>query len=101
MEQTLSLSTHILDISKGQTAAGVVIKLYKYENELWFESSEYAITDQDGRFRNFRGVNEKVCGIYKLKFEVGEYFTRMGTESLYPFIEVKKLNLLTELINTF
>lgn len=94
MEQTLSLSTHILDISKGQPAPSVVIKLYKYENELWFESSEYAITDNDGRFRNFRGVNEKVCGIYKLKFEVGEYFSRMGTETLYPFIEVKRFKFL-------
>lgn len=89
MEQPLSLSTHILDISKGRPAEGVVIKLYKYENDLWFESREYAITDHDGRFRNFKKINENICGIYKLKFEVGEYFNRIGNESLYPFIEVK------------
>lgn len=88
MEQTLSLSTHILDISKGKPAEGVVIKLYKYENDLWFESSEYAITDGDGRVRNFKKINDEICGVYKLKFQVGEYFQRIGSETLYPFIEV-------------
>lgn len=88
MSQSLSLSTHILDISKGLPAADVKIKLFKYENDLWIESKDNGITDRDGRFRNFSPVNESICGIYKLKFEVGEYFNRIGSETIFPFIEV-------------
>jgi 5-hydroxyisourate hydrolase len=89
MEHKLSLSTHILDVARGKPADGVVIKFYKLENDLWFESQENAVTDHDGRFKNFLKLNENIFGTYKLKFEVGEYFRRIGSECLYPFVEVR------------
>jgi 5-hydroxyisourate hydrolase len=87
----LSLSTHILDISKGVPASGVKIKLFKLENENWLETEtrELAVTDADGRVKSFKRIGESVFGTYKLKFEIAEYFNRLGCDTLYPFIEVK------------
>lgn len=89
--ESLSLSTHILDISKGSPAAGIKIKLFKYENENWLETREHAETDGDGRVKSFRRIGESVFGTYKLKFEISEYFNQLGSDTLYPFIEVKFL----------
>lgn len=90
MEQTLSLSTHVLDLHSGLPASNITVKLYKYENESWFESQSFGITDGDGRFKNFHKVNENICGTYKIKFETLEYFNRLNITSFFPFVEASK-----------
>lgn len=89
MEQKLSLSTHILDVNLGKPAEGVSVKLFKLVNNSWIESNQVAVTDRDGRFRGFDKINDEVCGIYKLRFETSEYFSRMNVESFHPFVEVR------------
>ena len=88
MDQKLSLSTHILDTSKGQPADDIEVKLFKLVNEAWVESKTVAKTNKDGRVKEFTKVDGSVNGIYKLRFEVASYFQRLSLESLYPFIEV-------------
>lgn len=93
MDQKLSLSSHILDTTKGQPADNVSVKLYKMisgrSGNLWVESeSNNGVTDKDGRIKEFSKVDGISQGIYKLRFEVAEYFRRNGQETLYPFIEV-------------
>lgn len=92
MEQKLSLSTHILDTTKGKPAENVGIKLYKLIGGIWVESSYLGKTDKDGRVKEFSKIDSEICGIYKLKFEVAEYFQRLGEETLYPFVEVSMIN---------
>lgn len=93
MDQKLSLSSHILDTTKGKPAENVSVKLFKMvggrSGNLWVESeTNNGVTDKDGRVKDFSKVDAITQGIYKLRFEVGEYFTRNGQETLYPFIEV-------------
>lgn len=92
MDQNLSLSTHILDTTKGKPADNVKVKLYKFVDGVWVNSSFRGVTDKDGRIKEFKKVDEVSCGVYKLRFEVAEYFQRLGVETLYPFIEVSVFN---------
>lgn len=88
MEQKLSLSTHILDTTKGKPADNVGVKLFKLVGGIWVESIFNGKTDKDGRIKEFSKIDGLIRGVYKLRFEVGEYFQRIGTETLYPFVEV-------------
>lgn len=88
MEQKLSLSTHILDTTKGKPADDVSVKLFKFVGGVWIDSSFNGKTDKDGRIKEFAKVDGTSAGTYKLRFEVSEYFQKLGVESLYPFVEV-------------
>lgn len=81
----LSLSSHILDTSKGKPAGNVKVRLFKLIGGIWVESEFDGRTDADGRVKQFPLVDEVKLGVYKLRFETAEYF--QGVESLYPFIE--------------
>jgi 5-hydroxyisourate hydrolase len=61
----MSLSTHVLDTSRGVPAAGVAIEL-RHGDEL-----VEATTDADGRARL---LEETPAGEYELVFAVGDYF---------------------------
>lgn len=88
MDQKLSLSSHILDTSRGKPADNVDIKLFKLVNNNWIKSSSSGVTDKDGRLKDFAKIEQTIIGTYKLRFDVEEYFQRLGVESLYQFIEV-------------
>ncbi len=86
---TFQLSSHILDVSKGEPATGVTIKLEKYneQTKTWTFTDE-KITDKNGRITDFLSSEKSNIGIYKLTYFVSDYFKRTNTESFYPFIEV-------------
>jgi 5-hydroxyisourate hydrolase len=88
MDQKLSLSTHILDTTKGQPAKDVKIHLFKMIENIWVQSVNIAVTDKDGRFKNFSKIDNVASGVYKLRFEVAEYFEKNDIETFYPFIEI-------------
>lgn len=83
------LSSHILDVSKGMPAAGVQIKLEKYngQSKTWTFVDE-KITDTNGRISDFLPSEKSNNGIYRLTYYTSEYFKKNNTESFYPFIEV-------------
>lgn len=83
------LSNHILDVSKGMPAAGVQIKLEKYngQSKTWTFVDE-KITDTNGRISDFLPSEKSNNGIYRLTYYTSEYFKKNNTESFYPFIEV-------------
>lgn len=86
--QNFQLSSHILDVSKGMPAAGVTIKLEKYNAaaKTWQQIAE-KITDKNGRVPDFLpGTDNR--GIYKLTYFTSEYFKKNKTETFYPFVEV-------------
>lgn len=92
MDQKLSLSSHILDTTKGTPADNVKVKLLKLIGGIWVESSFDGTTNKDGRIKDFFKIDGSAHGVYKLRFEVAEYFQRIGQETLYPFIEVRSTN---------
>lgn len=89
--KNFQLSTHILDVSKGLPAAGVSIRLEKYnaESKLWIFVDEKK-TDSNGRIPDFLPAEKGSTntGIFKLIYYTNDYFRKDRIESFYPFIEV-------------
>ena len=88
-KNNFQLSSHILDVSKGMPAAGVSIKLEKYnEQKKTWSFVDEKITDDNGRITDFLPSEKPNLGIYKLTYYTSEYFKKNNTDSFYPFIEV-------------
>jgi len=80
------LSTHVLDTSRGEPAAGVDVTLYR----AGAERVEIArgTTDADGRIASpFGGT--LAPGWYELLFAVGAYFAAAGSPAFYDDVPVR------------
>ena len=86
-QEKFQLSTHILDISKGQGASNVVVQLEKLDGKKWIAIDE-SKTDSNGRIKEFLKMKNSNVGVYKLIFMVKPYFESQKLESFYPFVEV-------------
>ena len=87
--QTYQLSTHILDISKGQPASGVSIILSKFDaNTNQWQVIDNGITDANGRIADFLPEGENHIGTYKLTFKTREYYNQQKQASIYPYVDV-------------
>jgi 5-hydroxyisourate hydrolase len=90
-----NVSTHILDTSTGQPAAGVRLVvgictnelcLSDYEDEMSFSPPLCeALTNSDGRASL---VFDIAPGVYKVSFFVNTYFESTGTKTFYPKIDI-------------
>ena len=68
------LTTHVLDTTHGRPAAGVALRLLR-DGQLLVESS----TNADGRCDAPLLTGEALtAGTYRLEFDVGDYFRRLG-----------------------
>jgi 5-hydroxyisourate hydrolase len=75
----MSLTTHVLDISRGRPAAGVAITLARGDEVL-----ATALTNADGR-TDAPLLDRLQAGVYELRFAVGDYFAAGGEP---PFLDV-------------
>ena len=75
----MSLTTHVLDISRGRPAAGVAIALARGDEVL-----ATAVTNADGR-TDAPLLDRLEAGVYELRFAVGAYFGEGGEP---PFLDV-------------
>jgi 5-hydroxyisourate hydrolase len=68
-----TISTHVLDITRGEPAAGVVVTLSRLDGK----GKEEIVrdTDADGRIADF---GEPVAGSFRLSFDVGGYYKKKG-----------------------
>lgn len=83
----MSISTHVLDTTRGQPAAGLAVKLFRREPDGdWKELGE-AVTDADGRVKQMR-EEELEAGEYRLEFDTRPYFERSGLDAFYPAVSV-------------
>ena len=81
----MSITTHVLDISKGRPAGGVPVVLeVRREAGVW-ERLGAGHTDADGRLRNLlpEGVALEAA-VYRLTFETEVYFEAQGVRGFYP-----------------
>ena len=84
-----TLSTHVLDTSRGRPAGGIAITLERLNaGEGWTPLSE-AATDEDGRVKHFvLSESDLGPGTYRLVFSVGKYFAELNQPSFYPEVSV-------------
>jgi 5-hydroxyisourate hydrolase len=78
-----TLSTHVLDATRGIPAAGVAVVLHDEAGT----ASWRAVTDDDGRVKDLApgGVGP---GTYRLTFRTGDYHARTGQDGFYPEVTV-------------
>ncbi|KYM93489.1 PREDICTED: 5-hydroxyisourate hydrolase-like [Cyphomyrmex costatus] len=88
-EEKLSITTHVLDTSRGRPADGLFVGLYKFENNEWI-FLKGSTTDSNGRCENLlQGLQENSgSSRFKIEFWVNDYFKRIATASMYPMIDV-------------
>lgn len=84
----MHISTHVLDLTRGQPAAGIAVRLERMEGDDGKPVGE-GVTDQDGRIADLRGGTAMGAGSYRLTFETGAYFRAAGTESFHPRVTVE------------
>lgn len=86
---TYQLSTHMLDINRGQPAPHVAVTLYKLDSitDHW-KQIQTGETDDNGRVADLLPLPKDNTGIYKLKFETEPYFKAQHQKSIYPYVEV-------------
>jgi 5-hydroxyisourate hydrolase len=77
----MSLTTHVLDLSRGRPAAGVAITLVRGEQVL-----ATAVTNADGR-TDGPLLERLQAGVYELRFAVGDYFG--GAERFLDVVPVR------------
>lgn len=83
-----SITTHILDISTGIPARGVLVTLEQETPEGWKIIGRGA-TDADGRLRDLFDPEAGLqTGNYRLIFDTGIYFELHQTEGFYPQVTV-------------
>ncbi len=84
-----SITTHVLDISIGRPAAGVLVRLDRrtFEGEWGLVGSRK--TDSDGRVRDLIPEDEKLmASVYRLTFDVGPYFREKQVDGFYNEVTI-------------
>jgi len=69
-----SITTHVLDTTRGRPAAGIPVTLdVQVSGEEWMRLGQ-AVTDTDGRVRTFMSQDARLAkGVYRLTFDVESY----------------------------
>lgn len=84
------LTTHVLDTSSGAPAAGMLVTLFKLEEDGSENHLAESETDVDGRVSNLFEDNQSdwAPAVYRLRFKTKEYFEEKGMECFYPHCDV-------------
>ena len=79
-----AVTTHVLDSSAGEPAAGVGVVLEFHADGEQLGTAE---TDADGRVPSL-GPDRLEPGDYRLRFDIGTYFAGRKQETFYPEVVV-------------
>lgn len=83
-----SISTHVLDISRGRPAAGVPVVIARKDGALYTPLAT-GTTDGDGRIKDLVAEGKLEAGRYRVVFDTGAYFAAQGVEGFYPEASVE------------
>jgi len=84
-----AITTHVLDTAKGRAAGGVRILLEMRGDDGEWQSISRGLTDADGRLRTLLPEGQPLtAGVYRLTFDIGDYFESLGASSFYPEVAV-------------
>jgi 5-hydroxyisourate hydrolase len=72
-----TISTHVLDTTRGEPAAGVAVTLWRLDGKEHVPHASRE-TDADGRIGEL-GDGQLRAGLYRMSFEVGAYYKKKGT----------------------
>jgi 5-hydroxyisourate hydrolase len=84
------ITTHVLDVSRGAPAAGIVVRLeHRAGEEEGWRLVGTGRTNADGRVADLSpGSAPPTAGQYQLTFETGAYFAGQAASTLYPAVVI-------------
>lgn len=84
-----AITTHVLDLVAGMPATGMAISLWSRDlGESWVHLAD-GNTDDDGRVGDLLPAGARVePGVYRLSFQVGDYFAARGEPTFYPSVDI-------------
>ena len=85
--QRSSITTHVLDVSLGRPAKGIVVRLARTDGTTWTELG-HGETDADGRASGLLAPGMRAVGTHRITFELEPYFARSGRKCFYPRVEI-------------
>lgn len=77
------VTTHILDLVRGQPATGIAVRLYQEASLLGS-----GITNEDGRVTDWDQAFVISAGRYRLEFDVEPWFRARGEASFYEDVHI-------------
>lgn len=78
----ISLSSHVLDTSRGVPADAMELILTTPDLQEF-----KGVTDKDGRCKDW-GIENFEPGVYQIRFHCQEYLLRHNDQTLYPFVDI-------------
>lgn len=81
---SITLSTHVLNLTHGTPAENMQVKLLNAEGT----PLSVAQTNSDGRIQQWPDVESLPPGLYDLTFMVEDWWQAQGIESFYPCVSV-------------
>jgi 5-hydroxyisourate hydrolase len=78
-----SISTHVLDITRGRPAKDLPITIARKEGDA-FTTLKSGKTDADGRIKDLVPEGQLAVGTYRITFDTGAYFAAQNVEGFYP-----------------
>ncbi len=83
------ITTHVLDTSLGQPAAGLKVSLEKLAPESGWTQIAWGATDANGRVAELLPAGQLLEEVrYRLVFDTYSYFTGLGVKAFYPVVIV-------------
>jgi|SRR5687768_9121182 len=84
-----AITTHVLDVSIGRPAAGVLVKLERRTPDGRWEQIGNQKTDSDGRARDlFSEGGALTALVHRLTFDVGPYFKERRVDAFYEEVSI-------------
>lgn len=81
------ITTHVLDVSLGKPAAGVLVTLSRMSDGAFIELAR-GTTNDDGRVTDLLAPGALVRGTYRISFSVAPYFHAGGRSAFYPHVDI-------------
>ncbi len=82
------VTTHVLDTGTGRPAVGIGVRLERLQGAR-AELVSGAMTDADGRVRDWPNTADVPAGRYRLVFDAGAWFRAAARESIYSEIAIQ------------
>jgi 5-hydroxyisourate hydrolase len=84
-----SITTHILDTTTGEPAAGIPITLERRTHSSGWQVIADGTSTQDGSLMDLLSVTEAFLpGHYRLIYETGPYYLLRGIECFFPQVTI-------------
>lgn len=84
----LTISTHILDTSRGLPAVGIPVTLETWHDDRW-DTLGHGISDADGRVRDWGTTDFTATGMYCLTFVLRDYFSSQNQAAFFPEVRLQ------------